>query len=462
MNEKVESILSALREQPLLRRIGAAAPGRGLDPVYLVGGILRDALLGRPFSPDIDLVSRDPIAVVRVLGQTFEGKVVSLDERCQRVIFPWGGHTVRVDISELRGSSIEEDLRLRDFTINAIATELGGQPSRLFDPLGGLRDLQERRIRMCHPHVFTEDPLRLLRAIRLASLLDFSLHEKTQESIRCQASLLSQAKAERIREEVFQILGHLPVSPWVRALDTLGLLDTLLPEIQEGKARALERVRCLEGIFSELEELFPEEAPALEARLAKEVEGGISRRALLSFVVLLLEFRQVAEERTAILRRIGSRLRLGRRAAAQVGILLRDAERPVRLWQTAAGAPLEADRFFRDLGDLAVDLLLLSLADRRAEEKGREESERYHRFIQQLMAFYRERIAPQRAAPILRGEDLIRHFRLPPGPFIGFLLERLHEQAVLGHLTSREEAFRYLDGHLNTLREEFTKGGKSP
>jgi tRNA nucleotidyltransferase/poly(A) polymerase len=459
MDQKVEAILSALLGHPLLRQLEAVAQAQGLHPVYLVGGLLRDALLGRPFSPDIDLVSRDPLSVARVLGAAFGGKVVSLDERCHRVIFPWGEQRVHVDISGLRGSSIDEDLRLRDFTINAIAVQLGGQPSTLFDPLGGLRDLQGRRVRICHPHVFTEDPLRLLRAIRLASLLDCTLHEETQEAIRLQASLLFRAAPERIREELFQILDHLPVSPWVATLNTLGLLDTLLPEIQEGKAQALERMRCLEGILSELETLFPEEASTLKARLVEEVEGGISRRALWYFVTLLFELGQVTDGRAEILRQMCSRLRLGNRAARQVEILVREAGRPVRLWRKAKAAPIALARFSRDLGDLTTDLLLLSLADRRVVGRDREEWEGYHRFLQEMMAFYRERVA---VAPLLRGEDLIRRFRLPPGPFIGFLLERLREAALLGHLTSREEAFRYLDAHLDTLKEEFAKSGKSP
>ncbi len=460
MNEKAESILSALREHPLLRQIEAHAQGRGLDPVYLVGGVLRDALLERPSSPDIDLVSRDPLSVARILGEAFGGKVVSFDECCHRVIFLWGEQRVHVDISGLRGSSIDEDLRLRDFTINAIATQMGRQPSPLFDPLGGLQDLWERRIRICHPHVFIEDPLRLLRAIRLASLLDCTLHEETQEAIRRQAHLLPRAAAERIREELFQILGHPPVSPWVTTLNTLGVLDILLPEIQEGKAQTLERIRCLEGILSKLENLFPEEASTLTVHLLEEVEGGVSRRALLCFALLLFELGEAAERRTEIPRHICSRLRLGNRAAQRVEILVREAKWPIRLWRGAGVAPLAASRFFRDLGDCATDLLLLSLADQWSV--GRAESEGYHRFIQQLMAFYRERVASWRGAPLLRGEDLIRRFDLSPRPFIGFLLERLHEEAVLGHLTNRAEAFRYLDAHLDVLKEEFAKSGKSP
>lgn len=452
MTPHVEAILAALREHPLLRRIATVARGRGRLPIYLVGGVLRDALLGRPFSPDIDLVAPDPLAFARALEQAFAGKAVALDERCQRVIFPWGEGRARVDIAPLRGSDIEEDLHLRDFTMNAIAAPLGEEPIRLFDPLGGLRDLGERRVRMCHPHVFTEDPLRLLRAIRLASLLDFTLHEETEEAIRRQAHLLPRAAAERIREEVFQILDQRPVDPWVATLDTLGLLEILLPEIREGRARALERVRSLDGILSHLEDLFPEEASTLETHLAGEVEGGISRRALLPFVALLVE---LGQGRTETAQSVCSRLRLGNRAAQQVKVLIREGERPVELWRRGGLAPLEADRFFRELGECAADLLLLSFADHRATEG-------YHRFLQELLAFYRERVAPWLGAPLLRGDDLLSRLNLPPGPFIGFLLERVHQEGVLGHLNSREEALRYLEGHLDALREEFAQRGKSP
>jgi tRNA nucleotidyltransferase/poly(A) polymerase len=105
----------------------------------------------------------------------------------------------------LRAESIIEDLKRRDFTINALALSLTEEPPRLIDPTGGLRDLRARRIRVTDPRALTEDPLRLLRSIRLAAQLDFGIEKSTAEAIRRQASLLRHVAAERLREEFFEL-----------------------------------------------------------------------------------------------------------------------------------------------------------------------------------------------------------------------------------------------------------------
>jgi len=163
MNRGVERVLRRVRDHPLLREVAQVAAERDLLPVYLVGGCVRNALLKGPEGLDIDLVSPAPASLGAALQDAFAGRLIGFAEGVHRVVFSRRGKRVQVDIAPLRGGSIVEDLRRRDFTINALGISLGEDPTDLIDPTGGLRDLRARRIRVGDPQVLAEDPLRLLR-----------------------------------------------------------------------------------------------------------------------------------------------------------------------------------------------------------------------------------------------------------------------------------------------------------
>ena len=216
------------------------AEGQGHPPVYLVGGFLRDALLERPGAFDIDLVCADPPSLGEAFQERFGGTVVRFSKGVHRVVFFWRGERVQVDISPLEGRSIIDNLQRRDFTINAVGFRLGEEVPRLIDPVDGVRDLAARRIRVSDPGVLSEDPLRLVRAIRLAAQLDFSIDKVTAQAIRHRASLVSRVAPERLREELFETLDFQDAGRWLNVMDELGLLEALLPET--GTMRG-----CLQG-----------------------------------------------------------------------------------------------------------------------------------------------------------------------------------------------------------------------
>lgn len=486
MNERVSAVLAALQHHSLLRQISRVANERGHLPVFLVGGFLRDALLERSGALDIDLVSADPSALGAVLQERFTGTVICFGKGVRRVVFPWRGERVQVDLSSLEGRSIVHDLERRDFTINAIAFSLGEEPPRLIDPLDGLRDLAARRIRVSDPALLSEDPLRLLRAIRLAAQLNFAVDESTVKAIRHRASLLSRVAAERLREEFFEILDCSEAGQWLGIMDKLALIEALFPETRAMRgclqgpphrfdvfAHSLETVRSLDRILLALPKYLPHEAPFVIGPLQAEVEGGISRRALLRFTALLhdvgkpdcrstedgqIRFLGHAERGAGMVEEVGRRLRLGSRASTITVALVRKHLRPLSLRQSEPITPRARYRFWRGLGDLTTDLLLLSLADIRATwgEEGR--PFRAHlRFVQDMFAFHREQITPAGPPRLLDGDELMAQFDLTPGPFLGFVLERIREEASVGSLKTKEEALDYLKCHLYELREEFTR-----
>lgn len=487
MNERVSDILVITERHPLLQQIAGVAAEQDLLPVYLVGGFLRDALLEYPGTFDIDLVSTDPFSLSAALQERFEGKAICLAEGVRRVVFPWRGERVQVDIAPLRRDGIVEDLWHRDFTMNALAVSLGEVPPRLIDPAGGLADLRQRRIRVNDPRVLAEDPLRLLRSVRLAAQLQFIIDETTAQAIYRQASLLMQVAPERVREEFFEILDCAEGGRWLAAMDELGLLEALLPEIRLMRGclqgpphrydvftHSVEMVRSLDRILLALPNLLPDEAVSLSGALRTEVEGGISRQALLRFTALLhdvgkpdtrsvedgqIRFLGHAARGARMAHEICHRLRLGSRASAMTVALVQEHLRPLSLREAKNITPRARYRFWRDLGPLAPDVLVLSLADIRATwgNEGADFQE-HLRFVREMFAFQQERITPTGPPKLVDGHELMARMDLRPGPFVGFLLERLREEASVGSLRTKEEAFQYLDRHLPVLREAFARG----
>jgi tRNA nucleotidyltransferase/poly(A) polymerase len=184
---------------------------------YIVGGAVRDELLARPVI-DIDVATHDPEVAARIFAGLAKAALFPLSERhgAWRVALP-GGRTV--DFTPLRGG-IEDDLRSRDFTINAIAVPAAG--GERIDPLGGFPDLQARRLRVVKETVFEDDPLRLLRAVRLEDELDFALDEEAEGLVRERAELVSRPAGERILGELDRLTPE-----GFRRADELGLLAPL-------------------------------------------------------------------------------------------------------------------------------------------------------------------------------------------------------------------------------------------
>jgi len=200
----------------------------GDEPAWVVGGALRDELLGRELV-DVDVACPNPELAARLYARLAGGAVFPLSERhgAWRVAFR-EGHTV--DFTPLHGDTIEEDLATRDFTVNALARPLAG--GSLVDPLGGEPDLAARRLRAVGPTVFADDPLRLLRAVRLEDELGFRLDEETEELVRASAGLVGEPAGERVLGELERL------SPdGFRRADELGLLEPL-----GGSVAGLDRV----------------------------------------------------------------------------------------------------------------------------------------------------------------------------------------------------------------------------
>jgi poly(A) polymerase len=457
----------------LLRAVRAAAGNR--FGVVLVGGAVRDAVLGRPVV-DVDLaVPHGALALADGLAARLDATAVVLDAERGAARVAGGG--VQVDVTDFRAPTLEGDLTARDFTVNALAVSLNALltagRARIIDPTGGLADLRARRLRPAGPGVLAADPLRALRAVRLEAMLGLRLTPTAARSVRAVAPALARVAAERVRDELVLLLQLPATARALRRADALGLLEVILPEVGPMRAatqpaphrfdvleHSLRAVEACDRVLARVHALAPF-GDELAAHLAEGLGGGLDRARTLKLAALLHdvakpETRRLVDGRVrffehdvigaARARAIGERLRLPERVTALLERLVRHHLRPMHLGQAGEVTRRARYRFYRDLGPDTRDLLMLSLVDA-AGVTGASPLAVWRRagLIRDLLSGWPLAESAAAAPPLLRGQDVMLRFGLPPGPVVGDLLARAREAQDLGLVRTREEALAYLD-----------------
>jgi putative nucleotidyltransferase with HDIG domain len=462
----------------LLRTLQSTG-GRSRDPM-LVGGAVRDALFRstrRAEPADLDVtVESGALEIARGVAARVGGTFVPLDpERGAARVLARG---TCLDVTDWRAPTLPEDLAARDFTVNALAVPVRELLRRgraaVIDPTGGLADLRARRLRVHEPRVLAEDPLRTLRGVRLEAALGFRLTPATARAIRAAAPGLAAVAAERVRDELLVVLALPRTGRTFRRLDALGLLRVIVPEIEPMRGstqpaphrfpvleHSLRAVDGADALIEHLRELRPY-GDELAAHVSEELGGGVRRSQVLKLGALLHdvskpETRRLVDGRirffehdvlgAARARDIGERLRLPARARGVLERLVRHHLRPMHLAAAGQVTPRARYRFYRDLGEDTRDLLLLTLVDAAAVTGVSPRSIwRRASLVRDLLRGWEEtpRTGPG-AAPLVKGEDVMARFGIPPGPEVGRLLERAREAQGLGLVTTRDEALAYLD-----------------
>jgi len=485
---KANQILSENKAWPFLDKLSNLLSGPGTR-AYLVGGWVRDTLLGRD-TADIDIaIAADAFEVASVIAGALGGTFVPLDSenRIARVVLPGkdGQANYQVDFSTYN-SSIESDLARRDFTINAMAIRLGKadqQSDTILDPFGGQRDLQNRILRVVQQDAFTSDALRLLRAVRLAAELDFHIDKQTEGLIGQQPGLISNIAGERVREELMRILAV--TGKWLDYMDELNLLTAVFPELAIAKGveqpkehhwnvfeHSLRSVSAVDFVLGQGEWEYADKSAlsgvpwsdALAGHFGLEVSYGSTRRTLLKLAALLHD---VSKPQTKALDANGRTRFLGHAlegAAAVVSILerLRFSVREIKLVETEvlhhlrptqmspSGLPTNRAiyRYFRDTGETGIDILFLSMADHLATRgpdlnvDGWQEHCRLTGYVLNKR-FEQEKIV--NPPKLIDGYDIINIFRMTPGRDVGELLEIVREAQASGEITTREEALSFVE-----------------
>jgi putative nucleotidyltransferase with HDIG domain len=467
------STIERLAAAPVVEATRAAL--RDMDPAWIVGGAVRDAILGREVA-DLDLaVAGDPGAAARAIAKEIGEHAFELSAEFGTWRVAASGHGWQIDVTALRGGSIEADLAGRDFTIGAVAVLLtGGEP---IDPYAGLTDLAEKRLCAVGEASFTADPLRLLRAARLAAEMDLRIEERTLTLARAAASHAADPAGERQLAELRQLLGGPDPLRGLRLLDELELTPVALPElaglqgVEQGPNHHLDvydhTIAVLEHtleIERDLERFAGERAAEVEALLEEPLADEINRRTALRFGALFHDiakpqtraerdgfvgFRGHDEVGAEVIGGICKRLRASRRLTRHLqGLALYH----LRLGFLIPEMPLSPRRvhaYLRATEPVAVDVTLLTVADRlSARGKGPIASPE---MVAAHLQLAREMIAAALdwrrdgpPEPLLRGDEVSAELDIEPGPELGSALAELEAAQYAGEITDREGALEHL------------------
>jgi len=435
---------------------------------YLVGGAVRDALLNRPIH-DLDFaLPKDTIPAARLVADQLGGDFFILDsarDTCRIILNAETDQRLVVDFTLFQGKDIEEDLASRDFTITSMAIGLE-EEDELVDLFHGARDLEEGLIRATSKSALKDDPVRCLRAVRLAAQLAFRILPETREQIQRNQRQLTEVSPERKRDELFRILAGPNQSAAVGSLQVLGLDSYVLPgEISAHRPGRLRNLETLWTLF--LQEHDQERAASwskgtlihhlgryrenIREFLDCEWVPGRSVYQLTFLMSLLIDL--FNREGGLKSEQITDCIPLSNQEAA---FLLQG----IQSSQNWLGYPdgnqkdpaLTVHRYFGEFGQAGLAGILISLGENLHEQREKKEQQSWITSLEQARFFlegYWDRYAEWVDPPsLLDGNDIQQAFQIPPGPEIGTMLATLREEQVRGGLTHKKEALEFLRGHL--------------
>jgi poly(A) polymerase len=467
----------------LLSKVSTITNQHNLE-AYVVGGFVRDWLLGRD-TYDIDITVGGKVReVAQEVAHSIDGKYVLLNDanNMARVIAPGFEQTLQLDFTEFSGELIQ-DLERRDFTINAIAIDLSGLLSgspQLIDPFSGNADIKKGLIKAVNSRIFEEDPIRLLRAIRFAAELGFEINPVTEKFIQKNCRLIRNVPGEKLRDELLRLLSLHCFYDQLRYMDKLQLLTEMIPELTEMKCvtqpkehcwdvfnHSLETVAAVEFLFYErdwnhskqdLRKLIPL-WEYIDSHFEEKVSVSSSRKQMLKLAALLHDVAKPQTktiEDTGRIRFIGhpregadkvdailNRLRFSSRETRLVKNLVYYHLRPVQMANVGMPSSRAIYRFFRDSGGDGLDILVLALADYLATT-GPEIDVNDWKQHNDLIAYIMKENCKQQVEvlveKLINGYDLMNIFSLTQGQLIGKLLDLVREAQATGEISTRDDA----------------------
>jgi poly(A) polymerase len=465
---------------------------RSETSVWLVGGGVRDHLLGREIV-DLDfVVEGQAIPLARKIADKLNAHFYHLDRErgAGRVILEQADGSRRtLDFTRLRGPDIEADLRARDFTVNAMAISLSESP-RWLDPTGGIKDLKEKMLRTCYSQAIEDDPVRALRAIRLAVELDLRIAPDALNQVRHAGPGLRQVSPERIRDEMLHILETQKPGNAVRLLDQLDLLAVIFPELEplrglqqpmphaydawEHMLAAVDRLSDLLAVLApvHVSEAEPDVILAQATRRLGRFRDGLTAhlnrnlipehkaRQLLFFAAFYLgagkpaacylgsngqvQFKEYAKISADLIATRAEKLHFSK---AEVQFLRTAVHQHADLESLQRSLPLPPRaiyRFFRQAGEAGVEAVLLSLAHFLSTHPPSPPLQAWALRVDVaralLEAYFEARDRVIDPTPLINGQDLLEVLGLEPGPKVGRLLEAIREAQAAGEVQTHAQA----------------------
>lgn len=435
---------------------------------YLVGGSVRDFLLGKNFV-DRDIAIKGARLFAEKISKQFDGTLVILDNENQiyRVVLP--DKINHFDISEIVGNSIEEDLERRDFTINAIAYDLKG--NRYIDTTGGVEDIKNGIIRQYRDSNFEDDPLRILRAFRFLSTTGFKPADVLIKAIKKYKPLLLKPSVERISYELMKLFGGKYCSQTLLLMDETGILEILCPYVKEMKQvppnthHHLDLFNHVIETVRNIECLYVEGDSGIKEHLDKVDFGGFPRLNHLKFAGFLHDIGKFStwtiESDTGRHRFIkhddvGAKmcvkylkdLKFSKKQIEYISGMVKNHIYP----SNVIAAPELSDkvmmRYLRKMKDNVIDNIILAKADRlsaRGEDITEEMIKSNLAGLDKLMNFYIEKKDSLQPLPkLLDGNDIMKILDIKPSQELGKILNALHEEQLNGNINSKQEAENFV------------------
>jgi tRNA nucleotidyltransferase/poly(A) polymerase len=465
---KDESILNPIYNFAKLKKVR----------LYLVGGALRDLILNRTReNPDFDFCLKSgALKFGAKLARELRCAFIILDEEhaACRLVKKIGQKIYTFDLADFRAATLEKDLLHRDFTINSMALALGdlfGQKdlaALIIDPYSGRADIEAKRIKVTGAGSFKEDPLRILRAFSFSCTLGFSLDQETLRLAKKEKNKISLVSSERIREELFKILDSPAAYAALVILDKLKILEIIFPEIKpmrrigQGPYHHLDVWQHTLETLSQFELIikWAKKTPQIYDYLQEEMAGLRSRSSLLKLACILHDVgkpKAMRREKKKIIFHGHERIGLGLTRIISRRLKLANEEcralERIVLWHLRPGYlasnPHPTDRaifrYFRDTGNEALAVLLLSLADQRATKGPLTTADsrlRHEKIVKHLIRKLIKQKDEKKIVRFLNGHHLMKKFKLPASPLIGKLLAELEEAQAIGKIKNKLEAWQ--------------------
>jgi tRNA nucleotidyltransferase/poly(A) polymerase len=376
----------------------------------------------------------------------------------------------------VNGTSIENDLGRRDFSINAMAVDVSS--GNLIDPLGGQKDLAAKKVRMVSREVFRKDPVRLIRAYRMAATFGFNIDKNTQAAIAADANLIQKSAGERIREELFKILQCTESHSYLSMMAHSDLLFSVFPEFLELRQRRMQPAgartlfdQTLDS-YNHLEKLLnPEDEFSRSIGIEALGNDDADRSLLIKWAILFHDLSGLpakppcangeinnpgarANDSAARAQDICRRLRFSRRHSDTIAMIIRHHFKPIILFNAhQKNSPVEKEfiRLFLNCNDLTPDVLLHALAEFRGQREATDPViNEFTGFIRMLIQKYCTQLRPRASLPPpINGNDLINEFGMKPSAEFKHILKRVEEERLSQPTYSREEALKLVKNLLN-------------
>jgi poly(A) polymerase len=472
--------------------------------IWLVGGAPRNALLGLDFV-DYDFVVQEGARnIARKVANLLKGHYYDLDRERDTgrvLLMDKEQRMLILDFARIRGVDIEEDLKARDFTINALAIEIQ-KFGNIIDPTGGLQDLKDKVLRVCSADAIEDDPVRALRAVRISIQYGFSFDPNTLSALQKSVNLIDTVSEERLRDEIFRIFDLPFPGKALRLLDHLGIISRIFPELDGLRGLpqpkphefpawehtlsvtdhlgnilvALGRQHDVETasemVIGEITYRLGRFRDEINDYLDVELSYGRKIRQLIYFGALFHDAGKPAcyemfDDRIRFLghEKVSSelviskatQLKLSNREIQWLEGLVRNHMRPGQLEGETKITRRAIYRFIRSTKDTCVGVVLLSLADLLGKSTPPIDQELLKKRVDiartLLEATFESPHNSFSPNPLLRGDEITHELGIEPGPEIGQLLEALTEAQVAQEVRTKSEAYEFIRARYRLLKE---------